>query len=115
MGCSINMGSLVYTSMKKLLLLPVIIALISSCSSIKNGADNGAVTLTGQIVPLGMTSFQYGTHLLKAGSNTYALKSSKVRLDDYLDKKVKIKGAKVSGYPLEGGPELIEVSEVSVK
>jgi hypothetical protein len=101
--------------MKKILILSFIVAVISSCSSVKNSADTHAVTLTGQITPSGMTTFQYGTHLIKAENKLYALKSSKVNLDNYADKSVTLKGTKVSGYPLEGGPELIEVSEVSIK
>lgn len=91
------------------------VAVLSSCSSMKNGADTDAVTLTGEITPLGMTTFQYGTHSIKAETILYALKSSKVDLEDYEDKTVTLKGIKVSGYPLEGGPELIEVSEISIK
>ena len=88
---------------------------MSSCSSMKHGADNDAVMLTGQVTKLGMTTFQYGTHLIKAKDKTYALKSSKLNLDKYLDKSVTLKGQKVAGYPLEGGPILIEVSEIAVK
>lgn len=73
------------------------------------------VTLTGQISPLGMTTFQYGTHMIKAENKSYALKSAQVKLDDYVNKSVTLKGTKVAGYPLEGGPELIEVSEISIK
>lgn len=73
------------------------------------------VTLTGAIEETGMTTYQYGTHKIKAEDITYALKSSKINLNDYTDKSVTIKGTKVSGYPLEGGPELIEVLEISEK
>lgn len=86
----------------------------ASCSSIKNSESSGAVRLTGQLKPLGMTAFQYGTHLLKTQTKLYALKSSTLKLNDYIDKSVTIKGTKVPGYPLEGGPELIQVSEITV-
>jgi hypothetical protein len=81
----------------------------------KQGANTNAVTLTGQVTELGMTTFQYGTHLIKTKNKTYALKSSKLNLDKFLDKSVTLTGQKVAGYPLEGGPELIEVSEIAVK
>jgi hypothetical protein len=81
----------------------------------KTGANNDLVTLTGKVSALGMTTFQYGTHLIKVENKTYALKSSKVNLDTYIDKSVTLKGTKVSGYPLEGGPDFIEVSEVQLK
>lgn len=73
------------------------------------------IRLTGKIEKIGMTTFQYGTHLLKADAKTYALKSASLNLDTYLDKQVTIKGNKVEGYPVEGGPEFIEVTEVKEK
>ncbi|GGG93839.1 hypothetical protein GCM10007422_03910 [Pedobacter zeae] len=76
----------------------------------KNGGNSSVVTASGTIEKLGMTTFQYGTHLLKGDNKTYALKSASINLDTYLDKKVTIKGKKVAGYPLDGGPELIEVT-----
>ena len=101
--------------MKRILILSIVIAIISSCSGIKNSADTNAVKLTGQIIPSGMTTYQYGTHLIKTENKTYALKSSKVKLNDYVNKTVMLNGTKVPGYPLEGGPELIEVTKVSIK
>ncbi|WP_165499827.1 hypothetical protein [Pedobacter frigidisoli] len=64
---------------------------------------------------MGITTYQYGTHIINYGGKPYALKSSSVNLDIYVDKQVQIKGTKVSGYPLENGPELIEVTQVVVK
>lgn len=98
--------------MKKILILSLFVAAISGCSSMKNGGDVTTVTASGTIEKLGMTTFQYGTHLLKADNKTYALKSANINLDTYLDKKVTIKGRKVAGYPLDGGPELVEVTLV---
>lgn len=81
----------------------------------KNSSGTSAITLTGKIEKIGMTTFQYGTHLLKADAKTYALKSANLNLDTYLDKQVTIKGTKVEGYPIEGGPEFIAVTEVKEK
>lgn len=72
-----------------------------------------------------MTSYQYGTHILKGflldgnpdthGKEViYALKSNKVNLNEFSGKKVIIIGSKVEGYPIEGGPILIEVSGVEI-
>ena len=78
-----------------------------------NNANRGAaVTASGTIEKIGMSTFQYGTHLLKADNKTYALKSGSINLDTYLDKKVTIKGKKVAGYPVDGGPELVDVTLV---
>ena len=73
------------------------------------------ITLTGTIEEIGMTSYQYGTHKIKAEDQSYTLKSSKIDLNQYTEKPFTIKGTKVSGYPQEGWPHLIEVMEVSVK
>lgn len=99
--------------MKKILILSLFVAVMSSCTSMKDSDTATRVTATGTIEKLGMSTFQYGTHVLKTANKTYALKST-FSLDPYLDKKVTIKGRKVSGYPLEGGPELIDVSLVKL-
>ena len=101
--------------MKKALILLTFVAIIAGCSSIKNNTNMNLITLTGKVEQLGMTTFQYGTHLIKAENKTYALKSTKVNLNNYVDKSVTLKGTKVAGYPLENGPELIEVTEVQAK
>ncbi|WP_447769207.1 hypothetical protein [Sphingobacterium faecium] len=101
--------------MKKIVIFTMLVGLLSSCCSMKNTGDRDTIVITGKIIPLGMTTFQYGTHMIDAENKTYALKSIKIKLDDYIDKSVTLKGKKVEGYPLEGGPELIEVSEISSK
>ncbi|GAA4199023.1 hypothetical protein GCM10022289_08690 [Pedobacter jeongneungensis] len=98
--------------MKKILILSLFVAVISGCSPLKDANHTGSVTASGTIQKLGMTTFQYGTHLLKADNKTYALKSGSINLDTYLDRKVKIKGRKVKGYPIDGGPELVDVTLV---
>lgn len=103
--------------MKKaiVLVLSIFVAGISSCSSVKNNPDTNLITLRGTVEEMGMTSFQYGSHKIKTADMTYALRSAKIPLSDYTDKQVTLKGTKVSGYPMEGGPELIEVVEISVE
>jgi len=98
--------------MKKILVLALFVAAISGCGSVKNGERTSTVTASGTIEKPGITTFQYGTHLLKADRKTYALKSGTINLDSYLDKKVTIKGKKVAGYPVDGGPELVDVTLV---
>ncbi|WP_421943046.1 hypothetical protein [Pedobacter sp.] len=100
--------------MKKLvLILSLAIVVLSGCTSMKDSNTATRVTATGTIQKLGMSTFQYGTHILKTADKTYALKST-FSLDPYLDKTVTIKGKKVSGYPLEGGPELVDVTLVKL-
>lgn len=98
--------------MKRILVLSLFVAVISGCSAMKDANHTGSVTASGTIEKLGVSTFQYGTHLLKADNKTYALKSGSINLDTYLDKKVTIKGKKVAGYPVDGGPELIDVTLV---
>ncbi|MCZ4244341.1 lipoprotein [Pedobacter punctiformis] len=98
--------------MKKMIALALFVAVLSGCSSMNNNTTGRSVTVSGTIEKLGMTTFQYGTHLLKAENKTYALKSDVIKLDDFVNKPVTIKGKKVAGYPLEGGPDLIEVTLV---
>jgi uncharacterized protein YceK len=98
--------------MKRILILSLFVAVMAGCSSVKDANNAGRITASGIIEKPGMTTFQYGTHLLKAENKTYALKSENINLDTYLNKKVTIKGKKIAGYPLEGGPEFIEVTLV---
>lgn len=99
--------------MKRIVLLLVVGLAIAGCSTVKPGTDKNLIVLKGKVEPLGMTTFQYGTHTISSANKTYALKSSKVNLKDYEGKDVIIKGLKVAGYPVDGGPELIDVQEVS--
>ena len=98
--------------MKKLIILSLFIAIGSSCTSMKESNTANRVTATGVVEKLGMSTFQYGTHILKGEHKTYALKAEGINLDLYVNKKVTIKGKKVKGYPLEGGPELVDVTLV---
>ena len=60
----------------------------------------------------GPTTYQYGTHTLTNSSKTYALTSKELDLDKYVGRNVIITGEKISGYPVDGGPEYIEVKEI---
>lgn len=71
-------------------------------------------TATGTITKPDVTAFMYGTHMLldDAGKTVYALKSSTIKLDAYVGKKVTVRGELIPGYPLEGGPEYLNVRSV---
>ncbi|WP_316807231.1 hypothetical protein [Pedobacter agri] len=101
--------------MKKIILLSLFAVIMSSCGSMRSAASGETVSIEGRITKLGMTTFQYGTHSITYGGKPYALRSSSLNLDTYVDRQVTLRGTKVEGYPLEGGPELIEVSEVVMK
>jgi len=111
--------------MKKILYVFVIFAILISCKTKETtsekpkdlkvyGQTQKDVELEGVIQKQGITSYQYGTHVLK-GKKTYALKSKTISLDNYVGKKVKIQGNFIAGYPIEGGPQYINVKKVTVQ
>ena len=68
--------------------------------------------ITGTIKAIEMSSWQYGTHTISNDENFYALRSEKIDLKVYEGKTVKIKAEKISGYPVDGGPEYLKVHEI---
>ena len=72
------------------------------------------VTSTGIIKKQGMTSYMYGTHVLvnENGRTLYALKSDRIGLDLYVGKKVVVSGELIPGYPVENGPNYLNVGSV---
>ena len=78
-----------------------------SCSNDDNSNPND-IEATGVLRTQGITTYQYGSHVL----GEYALRSSSVNLDDFVDQTVTIVGEKIDGYPVDGGPDFLEVSEV---
>ncbi|MGB7842130.1 MAG: hypothetical protein WBL21_05025 [Salinimicrobium sp.] len=81
----------------------------ATCSST---TQTDHLEVTGTIEKQGITSYQYGTHSLTNDETFYALKSDKVDLDEYVDQRVTIIAEKISGYPVDGGPEYLMVLEV---
>lgn len=73
------------------------------------------VKLSGVLVKPEVTAYMYGTHALEnTGQLSAALKSNSINLDAYVGKQVRITGKRVEGYPLEGGPDLIEVMDIEI-
>lgn len=81
----------------------------ATCS---NATQNEKMEVTGTIEKQGMTSYQYGTHTLTNDEGYYALKSETVDLDEYVDQTASIIAEKISGYPVDGGPEYLMVLEI---
>lgn len=98
--------------MKKILLL-IAISIVCLAACTKKFETETPIRLSGKVEKLEMTTFQYGTHLIKSGGKSYALTSKHVNLDASIGKEVVLKGTKVKGYPIEGGPALIEVHTVN--
>lgn len=70
------------------------------------------IEITGVIQKQGITTYQYGTHVITSEDKLFALKSSSVDLNKYLKQNVTIIGNKIAGYPIENGPDYIEVTKV---
>ena len=77
-----------------------------SCGKDKDESNN--IEISGTIQKQGITTYQYGMHVIDG----YALRSSAVNLDDYLNQYVTVEGYKIDGYPVDGGPDFIEVLRV---
>ena len=90
-------------------LVPLFFCLFMSCSK-----QVYQVSLNGTLESPGLTSYQYGSHQLIRADSVYALRSSSLDLRKYENKEVNIFGQFVDGYPLEGGPVLIEVVKVDL-
>ena len=93
-------------SLKSLFVGIIICLSVISCDKEDGNPDN--IEITGTIQEQGMTTYQYGTHT----ASGYALRSSAVHLDDYVNQNITVFGYKIDGYPVDGGPNYIEVEEI---
>jgi len=97
------------------LMIIVMFITLVACGSQEDVSEKGRVTAVGTIKSVETTPYMYGTHILADdnGQTLYALKSDKIDLDDYTDiSNVTVKGDLISGYPVEGGPEYLDVKKV---
>lgn len=81
------------------------------------GSGGEPVSATGVLEKPDMTTYMYGTHEITDAETgeQYALGSESVDLDAYVGEEVTVTGDPVPGYgdgQIEGGPALLEVSEV---
>lgn len=95
---------------KTLLLASLILAGAQACQSKKIASNQ--IEISGVIQKQGITTYQYGTHIIISSDKQYALKSSSLDLNQYLKQNVTIVGEKIAGYPIENGPEYLEVVKV---
>ncbi len=80
----------------------------------QNSQLKKAMSVVGIINTQGITTYQYGTHTIKEDSTFYALHSDKVKLNDFVGKKVKIVAVKAPGYPVDGGPDYLKVLRIEI-
>ena len=100
--------------MKRILILLALAISFNACSKLNSKPNANFVELKGTIQLLEMSTFQYGTHTVNMDQKSYALRSSVVDLKAYEGKTVTLIGTKIEGYPLENGPEFIEVTKIDL-
>jgi len=92
----------------RILSIMLILSLFFSSCNKDDLQINESIEISGTLEKQGVTTYMYGTHTLSG----YALRSSSLDLDDYLNQDITVVGHKVDGYPVDGGPEYIEVEKV---
>lgn len=72
------------------------------------------VRATGALQKPDATSYGYGTHAItdEQSGCQFALQSEQVDLDRYVGERVTVTGTTARGYPVDGGPVLLNVREV---
>jgi hypothetical protein len=79
-------------------------------------AAGGQLQAEGVIQQQGLSSYMYGSHILTdpSGRTLYALTSnSPGLLDRFVGQRVRVSGTIVPGYPVDGGPFQLQVSQVT--
>jgi hypothetical protein len=79
-----------------------------------NPSKAGEITATGFLKKQGITTYMYGTHVLldDSGRTLYALRSDTIDLNKYINRQVRVRGYLVQGYPLESGPNYLNVKSI---
>lgn len=91
---------------------------LAACSKTRECQDRvsgDTVVQTGNLRQQGVTTYQYGTHVLDAVSGSeYVVKSETIDLDKYVGKHVQVTAINMH-YTVENGPELYNVISVVEK
>ena len=91
---------------KSLSIITIFCLSVISCDKDIVAAEN--IEITGEIQKQIITTYQYGSHTISG----YALRSSSVILDDYINQNITVVGYQIDGYPVDGGPQFIEVEKI---
>ena len=89
-------------------LLFSMLLIVLSASTCEKDNNKPMIEVTGVLQQQGVTTYQYGTHVMPG----YALRSSTIDLDQYVGQNVTVRGYLIESYPVENGPEYLEVEEV---
>lgn len=100
--------------MKKIILIGVCLMVLGGCTS--NKIKDEGVKRGGILTAVQMSTWMYGTHVLSddTGKPLTALNSQKINLDKYEGEKVEVRGTLKDGYPIDLGPEYLEVQSIEV-
>jgi hypothetical protein len=100
-------------TIRRFLFYLVFVIVSFSCN---DDADESMMISDGFIVETTSSYYQYGTHTLQTntGDVLYALRSNSVNLYQYNDTYVKIKGHLINGYPVDSGPEYLDVKSLTI-
>lgn len=81
-----------------------------------SAAGNFSETSEGILKLMEDPSIPYGTHALHdvTGKLLYALQSDTIKLDNYVGKPVIVKGHALAGYPFDGGPANLSVTDACI-
>ena len=100
--------------MKSIFVLFTLIILSYACDS--SVSPNNSENSYGTIHKINVTTWMYGTHTINDnnGNLLYALTSTTVDLNTFENKQVKIYGNLIEGYPVDGGPEYLNVISITL-
>ena len=89
--------------------------ILGGCSSYGRKNENGVEKRNGTLTTIGMSTWMYGTHILSddTGKPITALSGgNNIDFDSYEGEKVEVTGSLKDGYPIDGGPEYLEVKSI---
>ena len=100
--------------MKLVLFLLVFSLFFFACDSSVDSAEKQ--NQIGVIHKIETSTWMYGTHTLNNsdGKPIYALTSSTIDLNNFENKEVRIFGNLIDGYPVDGGPQYLNVTSITV-
>jgi hypothetical protein len=72
-------------------------------------------SISGEVKPVQMTTYMYGSHQLVTNKGLYAISSAKgsgINLNEYEGERITARVSRVEGYPVDGGPPYLFVHEI---
>jgi hypothetical protein len=101
--------------MKVNILMAVLCAVVLWSCEKQQEPQSKEIILSGTIAKQGITTYQYGAYIINTTDEIYALRSNTIDLENYVAKSVTLTAEKISGYPVENGPDYLEVKSVQLR